>query len=200
MLEVEFSCGFPARSLHQVETCTKKGGNTLKKTMFILSGIFLCLSFFSLAGAEEKAEMAELLFVQNAHDVTLEKGKLTLQKISPTTIFFTDRPKRIAGHMTTKDFVAEWGAGDNSFAADPPNAAISIFGKDEIVDIVVTLKNPRFEGANLLYDIDILQEDLKPISGQCSVFIDPVGRPMTPTSAAGVHRRERRRVTRHVVR
>ncbi len=144
--------------------------------------------------------MAELLSVQNAHDVTLEKGKLTLQKISPTTIFFTDRPKRIAGHMTTKDFVAEWGAGDNSFAADPPNAAISIFGKDEIVDIVVTLKNPRFEGANLLYDIDILEEDLKPISGQCSVFIDPVGRPMSPTSAAGVHRRERRRVTRHVVR
>ena len=75
---------------------------------------------------EENAEMAELLFVQNAHDVTLEKGKLTLQKISPTTIFFTDRPKRIAGHMTTKDFVAEWGAGDNSFAADPPNAGRSV--------------------------------------------------------------------------
>ncbi len=63
----------------------------------------------TLVHAEEKAEMAELLFVQNSHDVSVEKGKLTLKKVSPATIFFTDRPERIAGHMTTKDFVDDWG-------------------------------------------------------------------------------------------
>ena len=172
----------------------------MKKTTALFALITLSLFLFSISQAEEKGEMAELLFVQNSHDVSVEKGKLTLKKVSPTTIFFTDRPERIAGHMTTKDFVDEWGKGDNSFKADPPNAALSIFGKDEIVDIEVTLMNPRFEGDDLVYDIAILQEDLKPVSGQSSLFIDPVGRPMSPTSVAGVHRRERRRVVRHRVR
>ena len=169
------------------------------KRMSILFALILSLFSFCIAQAEEKGEMAELLFVQNSQDVTLEKGKLTLKKVSPTTIFFTDRPERIAGHMTTKDFVDEWSEGDNSFAADPPNAALSIFGQDKIVDIEVTLMNPRFEGENLVYDIAILQEDMAPISGQSSLFIDPVGRPASPTSVAGVHRREKRRVRHEVI-
>jgi len=172
----------------------------MNKNILSLALFTITLLSFTFAYGVDETEMAELLFVQNAHDVTLEKGKLTLKKVSPTTIFFTDRPERIAGHMTTKDFVDEWSEGGNSFKADPPNAALSIFGKDEIVDIVVTLMNPQFEGEDLVYDIAILEEDLKPVSGQSSLFIDPIGRPMSPTSVAGVHRRERRRVVRHRVR
>ena len=172
----------------------------MNKTIVFLVFFTVTMLSLTLAHAEEKAEMAELLFVQNSHDVSVEKGKLTLKKVSPTTIFFTDRPERIAGHMTTKDFVDEWSEGENSFKANPPNAALSIFGKDEIVDIEVTLMNPQFEGDDLVYDIAILEEDLKPVSGQSSLFIDPIGRPMSPTSVAGVHRRERRRVVRHRVR
>ena len=169
-----------------------------KKTItLVVAALVMCL--FAVAQAEEKDEMAELLFVQNSNDVSLEKGKLTLKKIGMTTIFFTDRPKRTAGHMTTKDFVDEWGEGGNSFAADPPNATLSIFGEDEIVDIVVTLKNPRFDDENLIYDIAVLEEDVGTISGQTSLFIDPIGRPLSPGSVAGVHRRHRRRIRRHVV-
>jgi hypothetical protein len=164
----------------------------------VVAALAICL--FASAQAEEKSELAELLFVQNSHDVSLEKGKLTLKKVSPTTIFFTDRPQRTAGHMTTKDFVDEWSEGGNSFAADPPNATLSIFGQDEIVDIVVTLKNPRLAGDDLIYDIAILEEEVGPISGESSLFIDPIGRPLSPGSVAGVHRRHRRRVRRHVVR
>ena len=169
-----------------------------KIILLVVAALALCL--FALAQAEEKGEMAELLFVQNSHDVSLEKGKLTLKKVGPTTIFFTDRPQRTAGHMTTKDFVDDWSVGENSFADNPPNAALSIFGQDEIVDIVVTLKNPRLEGENLIYDIAVLEEDVGPISGESSLFIDPIGRPLSPGSVAGVHRRHRRRVRRHVVR
>ena len=172
----------------------------MNKIIIILVFFAVIPLSFTLAYGDGETEMVELLFVQNSHDVSVEKGKLTLKKVSPTTIFFTDRPKRIAGHMTTKDFVDEWSEGANSFAADPPNAALSVFGQDEIIDIEVTLMNPRFEGDNLVYDITVLQEDLAPISGQSSLFIDPVGRPMSPTSVAGVHRRERRRHVRHVVR
>jgi hypothetical protein len=170
-----------------------------KKIIFlVVTALAMCL--FATAQAEEKSEMTDLLFVQNSHDVSLEKGKLTLKKIGSTTLFFTDRPKRTAGHMTTKDFVDEWSEGDNSFAADPPNATLSIFGQDEIVDIVLTLKNPRLEGENLIYDIAVLEEDVGPVSGESSLFIDPIGRPLSPVSVAGVHRRHRRRVRRHVVR
>jgi hypothetical protein len=170
-----------------------------KKIIFLVAAA-LTICLFATAQAEEKGEMVELLFVQNSHDVSLEKGRLTLKKIGPTTIFFTDRPQRTAGHMTTKDFVDDWGVGENSFADNPPNASLSIFGEDEIVDIVLTLKNPRLEGENLIYDIAVLEEEVGPISGESSLFIDPIGRPLSPVSVAGVHRRHRRRVRRHVVR
>ena len=77
------------------------------------------------------------------------------------TIFFSDRPKRIAEHMHTEDFVFEWqrGTGKESFHADPPNATLSILAEDEIVDIVVELKNPRLAGGALVYDIDVLEQD-----------------------------------------
>ena len=169
----------------------------MKTTRFLIL-VTASLFFLTPALADENLDSVQLLYVQNSHDVSVEKGRITLKKISPITIFFSDRPKRIAGHMTTKDFVDEWSEGANSFEADPPNAALSIFGKDEIVDIEVTLMNPRFDKDNLVYDIAILEEDVKPVSGQCSLFIDPLGRRRSPASVAGVHRRERRRV-RHAV-
>jgi len=152
-----------------------------------------------LAQAQGKEEQVQLLFVQTAKDVVMGKGRLTLIGVSPTTIFFSDRPKRIAGHMSTADFVGEWqeGTGKESFHADPPNAALSIFTKDEIVDVVVELKNPRLAGGALVYDIDVLEEDEPIPSGPVSLFIDPIGRPLSPVSVAGVHRRHRRRHRRH---
>ena len=142
----------------------------------------------------------QLLFVQNARDVVIGKGRLTLIGVNPTTIFFADRPKRIPGHMSTGDFVLDWqeGTGKESFHADPPNATLSVFGQDEIVDVVVELKNPRLAGGALVYDIDVLEEEDQIPSGPVSLFIDPIGEPLSPTSVAGVHRRHRRRRRRRV--
>ena len=152
-----------------------------------------------LTQAQDKQEEVQLLFVQTAKDVVMGKGRLTLIGVSPTTIFFSDRPKRIAGHMSTADFVGEWqeGTGKESFHADPPNAALSIFTKEEIVDVVVELKNPRLAGGALVYDIDVVEEEEPIPSGPVSLFIDPIGRPLSPISVAGVHRRHRRRHRRH---
>ncbi|MBL0715978.1 MAG: hypothetical protein JJV98_20010 [Desulfosarcina sp.] len=114
------------------------------------------------------------------------------------TIFFSDRPKRIAEHMHTEDFVFEWqrGTGKESFHADPPNATLSILAEDEIVDIVVKLKNPLLAGGTLVYDIDVLEQDEPIPSGPVSLFIDPIGKPLSPGSIAGVRRRTRRRTRR----
>ncbi len=142
----------------------------------------------------------QMLFVQSAKDVVMKDGRLTLVGVSPTTIFFSDRPKRIAGHMHTEDFVLEWqkGTGPESFRKDPPNGALSIFAKDHIVDIVIELKNPRLAGGALVYDIGVLEQDEPIPSGPVSLFIDPVGMPATPGSVAGVRRRTRRRTRRRV--
>lgn len=169
--------------------------NTTKFLVIIATSLFFITPVFAAANTGN----VELLYVQNSQDVGIEGKTLTLKNVGATTIYFSDRPKRIAGHMATTDFVAEWGKGENSFASNPPNADISIFTEDEIIDIVITLMNPRIIGKDLLYDIDILLEDERPVSGQCTVFIDPIGRPASPTSVAGAHRRQRHRVVRHEI-
>jgi hypothetical protein len=155
---------------------------------------------FASAADEGRKDLkdVQMLFVQNAKDVVMKDGRLTLIGVSPTTIFFSDRPKRIAGHMHTEDFVLEWqkGAGPESFRTDPPNATLSIFAEDHIVDVVVELKNPRLAGGGLLYDIDVLEQDEPIPSGPVSLFIDPIGEPLSPGSIAGVRRRTRRRTRR----
>jgi hypothetical protein len=171
----------------------------MKLVQFLLtiSAIFICFAPAAISGGTP--ENVEFLYVQNSHDVSIEKDVLTLKQIGATTIYFSDRPKRLAGHLATRDFVDEWDKGENSFAANPPNATVSIFTEDEIIDIVVTLKNPRLVGDNLIYTIDVLMEENDPVSGQCTVFIDPIGKPGSPTSVAGVHRRHRKREVRHEV-
>jgi hypothetical protein len=177
-----------------------KRGFRFKKPVCLFAVLVFatCLAVNNRARAGE--EDVQLLFVQNAKDVTLEKDSLVLKGVAPMTNFFADRPKRMAGHMATGDFVDDWGKGENSFAADPPNAALSIFGEEEVLDVVVTLMNPRLEGENLTYDIVVLEGEVPKTSGPASLFIDPLGRPMTPTSRAGRHRRVRRHeVRRHRV-
>jgi len=174
-----------------------KGGAAAAAAALLGQGLHL-----STASAAEKKQAdvneVESLFVQNADDLSLKDGRLILFGISPTTIFFSDRPQRIAGHMSTEDFVREWqkGAGPESFKADPPNGALSVFSQDQVVDMVLTLKNPRLAGGALVYDIDILEPDQPLPSGPVSLFIDPIGRPLTPVSVSGGRRRTRRRTRR----
>lgn len=69
---------------------------------------------------------------------------------------------------------------------------------DEIVDVVVTLnEKPSVEGDRLVYSgIQIVDGELPKAPGAGTLFIDVIGRPMSPGSIAGVHRRHRRRAMR----
>jgi hypothetical protein len=83
----------------------------------------------TLASTESKpVKQADFLFVRSARAMSYDKagGKLTLHDVSPMTLFFSDRPDRIAGNMRTSAFVPFWSTGTNSFLSDPPNADISI--------------------------------------------------------------------------
>ncbi len=144
---------------------------------------------------EQKLEDIEALFVQTARGMTGEGDRIVLHGLSPSTLYFSDRPQREVGHMTTSNFVDLWGQGENSFATDPPNAVLSFAepGDRAVDDVVVEIMTPTLEGDELAYDVKVLEGSLPAQTGPCALFIDPFGRPLSPVSAAGMHRRERRR-------
>ena len=97
--------------------------------------------------------------------------------------------------MKSKDFVDQWSDGDDSFASDPPNAVVSFLEPGDTVpeDVTVVLKDPTLTADALTYKVEVLDGKLPIKAGPCAVFIDPIGRPLSPMSVAGVRRRQRRR-------
>jgi hypothetical protein len=138
---------------------------------------------------------ADFLFVQSAKGLTFDKAtnKLTLTGVSPVTVYFTDRPERIAGNMKTSSFIPFWSEGKDSFKSNPPNADISLLEGKTLNQIVAELQDPLLIGDNLTYTVKILQGDMPAKAEDVSVFIDIIGRPLTPMSFAGVARRSYRR-------
>ena len=51
-------------------------------------------------GSEDTVILEEM-FVQIARNVTSDESTLTLQDVSPSTLYFSDRPERLIGHLTT---------------------------------------------------------------------------------------------------
>jgi len=145
---------------------------------------------------KEEAKQADFLFVQTAKAMAFDKStnKLTLDSISSTTLFFSDRPERIAGNMKTSAFVPFWSTGKDSFLSDPPNADISILEGDKLRQVVVVLQTPVLKRDTLTYTVKVLQGDMPAKGADVSVFIDIIGMPMTPFSYAGAARRGYRRM------
>ena len=170
--------------------------------MMVLSGVGLSAAGTSLAqdaiaspAAKQigvgKPQIEPALIVLNSRGAQLADGKLVLSGVSPNSIMFADRPVRAAGHVLTTQLLEEWAAGKDSFAADPPNATVSVLSKNgaAVVDAVVTLKSPKLEGDNLVFEVEVLEGDLAGAEGPASIFIDIIGMPFTPLSFAGVARR-----------
>ena len=140
---------------------------------------------------QTRPEVVPTLIVMNAEGATLKDGKLVLTGIAKNSILFADRPVRAAGHALTTTLLEEWADGSDSFAADPPNATVSVFGEteDAVYDAVVVLKTPALDGTTLTFDVDVLEGSLDGAKGGAAIFIDIIGRPMTPMSYAGAARR-----------
>ena len=147
----------------------------------------------------EQLETEESMFVQTAQGIDSDGQTLTLTGITPSTLYFSDRPQRVVGHMSTADFVDLWAIGGNNFETDPPNAVLAFLEPDADApdDAVVVLKEPNFDGAgDLSYSIEVLEGTVPTRAGPVTLFIDPFGRPLSPISVCGIRRRERRRMRR----
>jgi len=146
----------------------------------------------------DQLQAEESMFVQAAEGIASDGSTLTLRGVTASTLYFSDRPQRVVGHMTTADFVDLWGVGENSFETDPPNAVLAFVEPGEAVpgDAVVVISAPRLGDAELSYAIKVLEGTVPATGGPVTLFIDPLGRPLSPVSVCGVRRRERRRMRR----
>jgi hypothetical protein len=134
-----------------------------------------------------KPAVVPSLIVFNARGASLQGRTLTLNGVSPTATIFADRPVRAAGHDLVSHLIEDWAAGSDSFGKNPPNATVSVLGKDgsTIHDAVVVLKSPKLVGDQLTFDVETLEGDLARAEGPASLFIDIIGLPWTPGSYAG---------------
>lgn len=154
------------------------------------------LRTLTAAGAARATDgEADFLFVQTAKSMAFnaDQHRLTLHGVSPVTLYFSDRPERIAGNMATAVVVPFWSEGTDSFLADPPNADLSILEGDRLRQAVVVLRDPVIEGDDLHYTVEIIGGEMPVLGEQVSIFIDVIGMPLTPLSYASVTRRVYRR-------
>ncbi len=156
-------------------------------------------SMLQAQDGKKKDEVVDFLFVQNSTGVSLKDGVLTLKGVTPDTLYFSDRPERITGRYATAEFVEQWASGSDSFKKDPPNAVLTVLDKTES-DVVVVLKKPRLKDGNLIYDVEVTDGEKSISGGAAALFIDVIGRPLTPMSYAGMARRVSRRTARRVSR
>jgi hypothetical protein len=120
---------------------------------------------------EELVKQLQLLFVQSAGSGSFDGARLTLAVAGPT-LFFSDRPARLSGHLSTAKFLGNWKGGADSFEVNPPNASLSIMEGDETVNAVVVLTDPKQEGGTLSYAVKVLEGKIPAKFGTASLFID----------------------------
>ncbi len=131
------------------------------------------------APAAAGAAPVQLMFVQVANGLSADDATIRLVGVSPQTVWFTDRPVRDAGHITMPAFMEEWTAkaGADNFAADPPNATLSVYepGQTSNSLAVITISHPRVEGNDIVYRYKLISGAV-PRSGQATtIFIDWIG-------------------------
>ncbi len=148
--------------------------------MFLLAAVVLSLAALATTSIAA-AEAPQLMFVQSAEDLKVDSAKSTfrLVKVNQQTLYFSDRPQRVAGHLKMADFLKEWTAkaGKDNFGADPPNATLSVYepGKPDNTIVVVKLTNPVVEGADLLYSYKVINGTMPAKGGATALFIDWIG-------------------------
>ena len=142
---------------------------------YVFTTVLVAIGLVGLASTVSaeapKTDEVQLLFVQSASSGAYDGKTLTLNGV-PSTLYFSDRPKRIVGHLNTGSFVEQWSKSKDSFEADPPNAVLSILDKDGASDAVVELSSPRFEGDQLSYQVKLLEGTPPKTFATAALFID----------------------------
>lgn len=125
--------------------------------------------------AAPSKQKVELLFVQSGKNADFNGKILKINNITSNTIYFSNRPQRIVGHIPNADFLKAWNSKKqkDSFKKDSPNAAISYYGKDGKPDVaIVELSDFKVEKNSISYEVKILSGKLPKESREVTLFID----------------------------
>lgn len=106
------------------------------------------------------------LYVLNATEGTQDGEDLVLEGV-PSALYFSDRPSRLAGHMTLKQFVKEWNKEELDKMA--PQATLSLTEGDSTS---FELKDPSVEGTTITFKAKKLKGDVPSSFKSCALFID----------------------------
>ena len=154
----------------------------MRITLYTLLGITAVLAGCAGSQAPSAAaggSQAQLMFIQTADDLRVDAARSTLRlvKVNPQTLYFSDRPERIAGNLRMADYLKTWKEGRDNFGADPPNATLSVYepGRADPTLVVVTIMKPVVDGADLLYTYKIVEGMMPANGGTTSLFIDWYG-------------------------
>src|SRR6266487_314088 len=143
----------------------------------------LILSVLPMGRADETKKTDEnkvqLMFVQTADDLKADGNTLRLVNVGQQTLYFSDRPVRVAGHLTMPAYMDEWKAGEgpDNFSSDPPNATISVYesGNHENTLAVVKISHPVIDGKDLVYNYKLIEGTMPKAGGATALFIDWIG-------------------------
>jgi hypothetical protein len=138
-----------------------------------------------------KVRADQPMFVQTAQGAIGKGGTLELTGVVPSTLYNSDRPRRVVGRMATRDFVKLCPDGASSDESDPPHTVRASLesGDDRPQDAVFVIKDPRFSGGELSYSIDVLEGTVPAYTAPVTLFIDPIGRLLSPVSFCGIQPR-----------
>ncbi len=129
--------------------------------------IWILLAFFGSTFALEDTRpinaKANYHFVISAKSGTLEKDHLVLDQV-PFAIFFSERPKRIAGHLSLQHYAA--------LCSKTMKANLAIEKEGKIHNIGVELKDPIIENRRIIYSIEPLEGQSVEF-GAATLFVDP---------------------------
>jgi hypothetical protein len=142
------------------------------KCMAAAAILFFCQG--ALLAAEKPAGEAGagLLFVQSVSSGGFSGDELTLSDADPLILYFSDRPQRLAGHMTVKRFLRLWEEGRDSFGKNPPNAVLSVLDDRGVENVVVELLSPSVAEGVWRYKVKVLSGKVPAAFGAASLFID----------------------------
>lgn len=149
----------------------------------LLSAVMLTITGCAATSKTSSTSSEEplFMFVQVADDLKVDDAAKTfrLVDVGQQTVFFSDRPDRIAGHLKMDKYLDEWTekAGKDNFSANPPNATLSVYepGQADNALAVVEITNPRIEGSDLIYSYKLIDGSLPASGGATTLFIDRIG-------------------------
>lgn len=113
--------------------------------------LLACVLLFAFSCNSQKdhivqdAETPRMLYVLNSESGTYEENKLELKDVH-SVIYFSDRPSRLAGHMSLKKF------SKRIKSQDTAKGVLSLLAKKQDIDL--TLSSPKRDGDTITFTVE----------------------------------------------